>query len=65
MSRGGVPPDHAERAIGHAIGGIRGVYDRHEFYDEKRQALEVLAAQIDRILNPQSNVVPMRAEIPA
>jgi len=65
MSRGGVSPDHAERAIGHAIGGIRGVYDRHEFYDEKRHAFEVLAAQIDRILNPQNNVVPMRAEIPA
>ncbi len=65
MSRGGVSPDHAERAIGHAIGGIRGVYDRHEFYAEKLHAFEVLAVQIDRILNPQSNVVPMRTEIPA
>lgn len=61
MSRGGVLPDHAERAIGHAIGGIRGVYDRHEFYDEKRHAYEVLAAQIELVLNPQLNVIPLRA----
>lgn len=62
MSRGGVPPDHAERAIGHAIGGIRGVYDRHQFYDEKRHALEVLAAQIQLILDPPpQNVIPLRA----
>lgn len=61
MSRGGVLPDHAERAIGHAIRGIRGVYDRHEFYDEKCHAFEVLAAQIELVLNPQPNVIPLRA----
>lgn len=27
MSRAGVNADHAERAIGHVIGGIRGIYD--------------------------------------
>ena len=62
MSRGGVPPDHAERAIGHVIGGIRGVYDRHEFYSEKRHAFEVLAGQIELILDPPpQNVIPLRA----
>jgi len=62
MSRGGVPPDHAERAIGHVIGGIRGVYDRHEFYNEKRHAFEVLAGQIELILDPPpQNVIPLRA----
>jgi integrase len=67
MSRAGVDPDHAERALSHTIGGIRGTYDRHEFYNEKKRAFEALAAQIDRILNPpENNVVPMRnLEIPA
>jgi integrase len=32
MSRAGVDPDHAERALSHTIGGIRGTYDRHAFY---------------------------------
>jgi integrase len=57
MSRAGVPADHAERCLGHVIGGVRGVYDRHEYLDEKRQAFEALAAQVQRILRPSENVV--------
>ena len=59
MSRAGVNSDHAERCLGHVIGGVRGTYDRHEYYEEKRHAFEALAAQIERILNPIENVVPM------
>ena len=51
MSRAGVLADHAERCLGHVVPGIRGVYDHHEFVEEKRQAFEVLAAQIERIVN--------------
>ena len=65
MSRAGVDADHAERCLGHVIGGVRGTYDRHAYYDEKKRAFELLAAQIDRILNPHSNVTPMRKEVPA
>jgi integrase len=61
MSRAGIPSDHAERCLGHVIGGVRGVYDRHEFHAEKKRAYEALAAQIDRIINPQNNVVPLHA----
>jgi integrase len=62
MSRVGVPTDHAERCLGHVIGGVRGVYDRHEYLEEKRLAFEALAAQIERIVNPQANVVAIRGE---
>jgi hypothetical protein len=64
MSRAGVPADHAERCLGHVIGGVRGIYDRHEFSREKREAFEALAAQIERILNPADNVVPLRGGQP-
>jgi len=47
MSRAGVPADHAERAIGHAIGGIRGIYDRHAYEAEKRAAFEALARMVE------------------
>jgi integrase len=60
MSRAGVDSDHAERCLGHVIPGIRGVYDRHEFYEEKKWAFEALASQIERIVNPQENVVALR-----
>jgi integrase len=59
MSRAGVPSDHAERCLGHVIGGVRGTYDRHAYYDEKAQAYEALAAQVDRIINPRDNVASL------
>ena len=57
MSRAGVAPDIAERCLAHAIGGVRGIYDRCAFYEEKKQAFEALASLIDRIINPADNVV--------
>jgi integrase len=60
MSRAGVGSDIAERCLGHVIGGVRGIYDRHEYLEEKRRAFEALAAQIERIINPPAdNVVPL------
>jgi integrase len=56
MSRAGVSPDHAERCLGHVIGGVRGVYDRHEYHKEKKEAYEALASIIGQILNPTENV---------
>jgi integrase len=58
MSRAGVPSDHAERALGHVIPGVRGIYDRHAYLDENRQALQMLAALVQRILHPGKSVVP-------
>lgn len=53
MSRAGVDADIAERCLGHAIGGVRGVYDRHAYHAEKKAAFEALAQQLNIILNPQ------------
>ena len=62
MSRAGVPSDHAERALGHVIGGIRSTYDRHEFYQEKKHAFTALADQFEHIVHsPKSNVIPLEA----
>jgi integrase len=57
MARAGVRPDISERVLGHAIAGVEGTYDRHSYADEKRDALEKLAAMIERILNPLSSNV--------
>jgi integrase len=57
LSRAGVSADIAERCLGHVIGGVRGIYDRHEYFEEKKRAFELLAGQIERIVNPQANVV--------
>jgi integrase len=50
MSRAGVPTDHAERCLGHVIGGIRSIYDRYEYRDEKRLALAALADLVTSIV---------------
>jgi integrase len=50
MSRAGVPSDHAERCLGHVIGGVRGVYDRHSFRAEMAEAYEKLSALIGEIV---------------
>jgi integrase len=51
MSRAGVQPDIAERVLGHSIPGVRGVYDRHQFLSEKREALELLADTVRAIVD--------------
>jgi integrase len=57
MSRAGVDADIAERCLGHVIGGVRGVYDRHSFLEEKRDAFEKLAALIEGVVNPKAKAV--------
>jgi hypothetical protein len=61
MSRAGVPTDHAERCLGHVIGGVRGVYDRHEYHAEKARAFEALAGIVERIVSgAQAGVVQLK-----
>ena len=58
MSRAGVRPDIAERVLGHAIKGVEGIYDRHDYDAEKAEALKKLAGLIELILaGPVDNVV--------
>lgn len=59
MARAGVRPDVAE-VMGHAIAGVEGVYDRHDYRAEKADALRRLAVLLATILQPPGqNVVPL------
>jgi integrase len=62
MQRAGIRPDISERVLGHAMGAIEGTYDRHSYLEEKRDALEKLAAMVEQIINPApaENVVALR-----
>ena len=56
----GVRPDVAERVLGHAITGVEGIYNRHEYFEEKAHALKALAGLIEKIVNPPAdNVLPL------
>lgn len=58
MPRAKIDTDIAERCLGHALPGVRGVYDWHAYLDEKRDALERLGALVRSIVEPPpANVV--------
>jgi integrase len=52
MRRAGVRADHAERCLGRVMPGVRPVYDRYEYLEEKRDAFNKLAASIKGIVHP-------------
>jgi integrase len=64
MSRAKVAPEHAERVLNHKIRGVQGTYDRHNYEDEKRDALERLACLLRQIVEGQGAKLvqfPMRS----
>jgi integrase len=58
----GITPDTAERVLGHTIGRVRGVYDRHAYDEQKRHALEAWARHVETLIGgkPKDNIVEMR-----
>ena len=54
LSRAKVPSDIAEIVLGHRLQGVRAVYDRYSYADERKDALERLAALLDSIISPRS-----------
>jgi integrase len=60
LSRAAVSADVGERCLGHVIGGVRGIYDRHQFHPEMARAYEALSSLITGIVYPRDNVTPMR-----
>ena len=60
MARAGVPSEHAEKVMGHAVAGVEAVYDRHGYDEEKTAALRKLAALIDGVVNERDNVLPLQ-----
>jgi integrase len=59
LARAGIRPDIAERVLGHAIQGVEGTYNRHQYTEEKAHALRALAGLIANILNPSDTVVSL------
>jgi hypothetical protein len=41
-------PDHvAERCLNHKLKGVEGIYNRHDYFDERREALTKLALTVN------------------
>ena len=62
-ARLGVPVHVVEKALNHVSGthsGIVGVYQRHDYGDERRRAMELWAAHLDGMVQGEAKVVPLR-----
>lgn len=69
MARLGIPPHVADLTLNHvpaSLKGVAAIYQRHQFMDERAQALNVWASHIERVaiacglVEVHGNVVPFR-----
>lgn len=62
LSRLKVTEEAREAVLAHARPGIKGVYDLHDYVDEKREALDLWAARLKSIVEPpRDNVIKLYA----
>ena len=55
----GIRREVAERCLGHKLRGVEGTYDRHDYFNERRAALERWAVLIVQAERGQAKVVPI------
>jgi integrase len=61
MTAIGIPRLHVEKVLNHTLADIAEVYDRHDYFDEKKTALTRWADHLQAVLaNKKPKVVPMR-----
>lgn len=60
MAEAGVSGHVAERCLNHKLKGVEGIYDRYDYLDDRREALQKIADQLSPIINPMSNVTAFR-----
>ena len=57
----GVEPHIAERCLNHKIKGVEGIYNRHDYFEQRRIALNLWASFLENLESGNSwNVVPLR-----
>jgi len=58
----GVDPFVAERCLNHKVKGVEGIYNRHDYFDERKLALNTWAKLLQALEEgkPEYNVVPLR-----
>jgi hypothetical protein len=58
----GIDPHIAERCLNHKLKGVEGIYNRHDYFDERKKALTEWARLLTALEEGRAdyNVVPMR-----
>jgi len=58
LAAAGVSGHVAERCLNHKLKGVVGIYDRHDYLKERREALQKIADMVAPIVNNLTNVMP-------
>jgi integrase len=56
----GVAPHVGERCLNHAVKGVEGIYMRHDFFEERKEALQKWADLLDQLERGGAEVVELR-----
>jgi integrase len=56
----GVSPYVAERCLNHAVKGVEGIYNRHDFFDERKEALQRWADLLDTCERGGAEVIELK-----
>jgi len=60
----GIDPHIAERCLNHKIKGVEGIYNRHDYFDERKAALQKLANFLETCETGKAwNVTPIRKAV--
>ncbi len=60
----GIDPHIAERCLNHKIKGVEGIYNRHDYFDERKAALQKLANFLEACETGKAwNVTPIRKAV--
>jgi integrase len=61
LSSLGIRGEVAERCLNHKLPGVQGVYHTHDYFAERKAALETWAALLLEIERGERKVAPMRS----
>lgn len=57
----GVQPHVAERCLNHKLKGVEGIYDRHDYFEDRKAAMNAWAALLTRLESGDADkIVPIR-----
>lgn len=59
----GVAPHVGERCLNHAVKGVEGIYMRHDFFEERKDALQKWADLLDQLERGGAEVVKLKTKL--
>ncbi|WP_330110346.1 site-specific integrase [Methylophaga thalassica] len=64
LASNGIPSHIAERCLNHKLKGVEGIYDRYDYFEERKTALNELAEQVAPLVGmPSSEIISISGDL--